>query len=92
VEAEAEAIDVPEEARLTSASQVPLPSTTVPQAEYDFTAACEAWARSFDLDIFNDLLQPFQTHPPIPVHQATIQQPVHQAQQPVHQAHLPRAG
>jgi hypothetical protein len=51
--------------------------------------ACENWARSLDLDIFNDLLQPFQTHPPIPVHQATIQQPVHQAQQPVHQAQVP---
>jgi hypothetical protein len=76
-------------ARRTSASQVPLSSTTVPQAEFDFTAACEAWARSFDLDIFNDLLQPFQTHPPIPVHQATIQQPVHQARQPVHQAQQP---
>jgi hypothetical protein len=79
----------PQEARLTSASQVPFSSTTVPQAEYDFTAACEAWARSFDLDIFNDLLQPFQTHPPVTVHQATIQQPVHQAQQPVHQAQQP---
>jgi hypothetical protein len=78
----------PQEARLTSASQVPLSSTIVPQVEYAFTTACEAWARSFDLDIFNDLLQPFQTHPSIPVHPATIQQPVHQAQQPVHQATL----
>jgi hypothetical protein len=77
----------PQEARLTSASQVPLSSTTLPQPEYDFTTACEAWARSFDLNIFNDLLQPFQTHPLIPVHQA--QQPVHQAQQPVHQAQEP---
>jgi hypothetical protein len=87
----------PSEARLTSASQVPLSSTTVPQAEYDFTTACEAWAHSHDLDIFNDLLQPFQTQPLIPaqqgelqqpVQQATIQQPVQQAaiQQPVHQA------
>jgi hypothetical protein len=74
-----------------------LSSDTALQAEYDFTKACEAWAQSHDLDIFNDLLQPFQTQPLIPaqqgelqqpVQQATIQQPVHQAaiQQPVHQA------
>jgi hypothetical protein len=40
-----------------------LSSDTALQAEYDFTKACEAWAQSHDLDIFNDLLQPFQTQP-----------------------------
>jgi hypothetical protein len=82
----------PQEARLTSASQVPLSDATVPQAEYDFTTACEHWARSLDLDIFNDLAQPFQTQPLVPVQQGGASVPVQQgtstALAPVHQAEL----
>jgi hypothetical protein len=63
-----------------------LSKATVPQTEYDFTSACEEWALSHDLTIFNDLVLPFQTRPQQPVQQA-IQQPVQQAiQQPVQQA------
>jgi hypothetical protein len=63
-----------------------LPEDSVPQTEYEFTSACEEWALSHDLTIFNDLVLPFQTRPQQPVQQA-IQQPVQQAiQQPVQQA------
>jgi hypothetical protein len=77
-----------------------LNTTTVPQTEYDFTAACESWAQSLDLDIFNHLSQPFQTRPIAPVQQEAAFEPVQEATQvpvqqgtstslaPVHQAEL----
>jgi hypothetical protein len=77
----------PREATLTSASLVPLTTEAIIQTEYDFTVACESWASSWDLDIFNDLSQPFQTRPWAPVQQDGTQVPVQQGiiQVPVHQ-------
>jgi hypothetical protein len=77
------------EASLTSASLVPLTEHNLPTAEFDFTSACEDWARSYNLDIFNDLVEPFQTRPTplVPVQQGGVELPVHQGNSlvPVHQ-------
>jgi hypothetical protein len=77
------------EASLTSASLVPLTEHTLPPAKYEFATVCENWARSYNLDIFNDLAEPFQTQPAplVPVHQGGAEVPVHQGKfEPVQQA------
>jgi hypothetical protein len=68
------------EASLTSASLVPLTEGNLSTTEFDFTVACEDWARSYNLDIFNDLVAPFQTRPApsVPVHQGEAELPLHQ--------------
>jgi hypothetical protein len=77
------------EASLTSASLVPLTEHTLPSAEYEFTTVCENWARSYNLEIFNDLVEPFQTQPAplVPVQQGGAEVPVHQGSiEPAQQA------